>query len=122
MMFNIGDQQFTSRDCWNHLRDINVVLNYCKKQQAKNPNFFHAIQCDDVGYMVNFFWVDVQSRIAYHYYGDVVTFDAAYNSNKYDMDTCFPLGKLCSKLLDIKCINLNSPMSRNSSDQQMDTY
>ena len=69
-----------------------------------------------------FFWVDVQSRIVYHYYGDVVTFDAAYNSNKYDMDTCFPLGKLCSKLLDIKCINLNSPMSRNSSDQQMDTY
>ena len=36
-----------------------------------------------------FFWVDVQSRIAYHYYGDVVTFDATYNSNKYDMDTCF---------------------------------
>ena len=56
MMFNIGDQQFTSRDCQNHLRDINVVvLNYCKKQQAKNPNFFHAIQCDDIGYMVNFF-------------------------------------------------------------------
>ena len=22
MMFNVGDQTFTSRDCWNHLRDV----------------------------------------------------------------------------------------------------
>ena len=42
MMFNVGDQKFTSRDCWNHLRDVRgknldagdalAVLNYCKKQ------------------------------------------------------------------------------------------
>lgn len=68
-----------------------------------------------------FIWVDMQSRITYHYYGDV-TFDATYNSNKYYMNMCLPLGKSCSKLLDIKYINLNSPMSRKSSDQQMDTY
>ena len=68
MMFNVGDQTFTSRDCWNHLRDVrgknlddgdaSTVLNYCQKQQAQNSNLFYAIQCDDVGHMVNFFWVD----------------------------------------------------------------
>ena len=41
MMFNVGDQNFTSRDCWNHLRDVRgknldardalAVLNYCRK-------------------------------------------------------------------------------------------
>ncbi|KAM4110768.1 hypothetical protein ACJW30_05G017000 [Castanea mollissima] len=71
---------FTSRDCWNHLRDVrgknldvgdaSAVLNYCQKKQAQNSNFFYAIQCDDVGHMVNFFWVDAQSRMAYQYFGD----------------------------------------------------
>ncbi len=66
MMFNVGDQKFTSRDCWNHLRDVRgknidagdalAVLNYCRKQQVKNSNFFYAIQCDDVGHVGNFFW------------------------------------------------------------------
>ena len=65
MMFYVGDQTFTSRDCWNHLRDVSrknldardasTVLNYCQKQQAQNSNFFYVIQCDDVGHMVNFF-------------------------------------------------------------------
>ena len=67
MMFNVGDQTFTSKDCQNHLRDVKgrnldagdalAVLNYCQKQQAQNSNFFYAIQCDDVGHMVNFFFL-----------------------------------------------------------------
>ena len=65
MIFNVGDQTFTSRDCWNHLRDVrgknlavgdaSAILNCCQKQQAKNSNFFYAIRCDDVGFMINFF-------------------------------------------------------------------
>ena len=35
--------------------------------------------------MVNFFWVDARSRMAYQYFGDVVTFDTTYKTNKYDM-------------------------------------
>ena len=66
MMFNVGDQTFTSRDCWNYMRDVrgknldakdaSTILNYCQKQQVQNSNFFYAIQCDDVRHMVNFFW------------------------------------------------------------------
>ena len=85
MIFNVGDQTFSNRDCWNHLRDVrgknldaggaSAILNYCQKQQAENSNFFYSIQCDDVGHIVNFFWVDARSRMAYQYFGDVVTFD-----------------------------------------------
>ena len=67
MMFNIGDQPFTSRDCQNHLRDVKgknldvgdalTVLHYCQKQQAQNSNFFYAIQCDDVSHIVKFFFL-----------------------------------------------------------------
>ena len=32
-----------------------------------------------------FFWVDAQLRMAYQYFGDVVTFDTTYKTNKYDM-------------------------------------
>ncbi|KAL4598151.1 hypothetical protein ACB092_11G039500 [Castanea dentata] len=68
MMFNVGDRTFTSKDCWNHLRDVrgknldagdaSAVLDYCQKQQAQNSNFFYAIQ---------------------------LTFGTTYKTNKYDM-------------------------------------
>ena len=33
-----------------------LSLIIAKKQQAQNSNFFYAIQCDDVGHMINFFF------------------------------------------------------------------
>ncbi|XP_024164366.1 protein FAR1-RELATED SEQUENCE 5-like [Rosa chinensis] len=89
---NVG---FDNRDCYNHLRnvrhkeleygDAQSVLNYFRKKQAENPQFFYAIQCDEDGRATNFFWVDSRSRTAYQYFGDVVTFDTTYRTNKYDM-------------------------------------
>ncbi|KAK2391080.1 protein FAR1-RELATED SEQUENCE [Trifolium repens] len=35
--------------------------------------------------MINFFWVDTRSRLAYQQYGDVITFDTTYKTNKYSM-------------------------------------
>ena len=63
MIFNVGDQTFTSRNCWNprdvrgkklDARGASTVLNYCQKQ-VENSNFFYAIQCDDVGHMIKYF-------------------------------------------------------------------
>ena len=49
MMFNVGDQTFTSRDCWNHLRDVrgknldvgdaSAVLNYYQKTTSSKLQF-----------------------------------------------------------------------------------
>ena len=35
--------------------------------------------------MHNCFWTNARSRIAYQYFGDVVTFDATYQTNHYKM-------------------------------------
>ncbi|XP_061344636.1 protein FAR1-RELATED SEQUENCE 5-like [Gastrolobium bilobum] len=76
-MFNGSDLAFSNRDCWNHLRnlrrknldvgDAQAVFNYCKQK------------------MINFFWVDARSRFAYQQFGDVITFDTTYRTNKYSM-------------------------------------
>ncbi|KAK1582045.1 hypothetical protein Q3G72_011366 [Acer saccharum] len=86
---------FDIRDCYNHLRnvrhrqlhggDAQSFLTYFREKQVENPQFFYAIQCDENGRATNFFWVDARSRMAYHYFGDVVSFDTTYRTNKYDM-------------------------------------
>lgn len=35
--------------------------------------------------LANCFWVDSRSRMAYKYFGDVVTFDPTYLTNRYKM-------------------------------------
>ncbi|KAI5355003.1 hypothetical protein L3X38_007898 [Prunus dulcis] len=54
---------FNNRDCYNHLRNV-------RYRQLDGANFF---------------WVDARSCMAYHYFGDVATFDTTYKTNKYDM-------------------------------------
>ncbi|XP_061339921.1 protein FAR1-RELATED SEQUENCE 5-like isoform X2 [Gastrolobium bilobum] len=91
-----GDElSFDSRDCYNHLKsvrrriyntgDAQAVLNYCAKQQSLNPNFFYSIKCDDEDRMESFFWIDARSKKAYELFGDVITFDTTYRTNKYSM-------------------------------------
>ncbi|KAK0591221.1 hypothetical protein LWI29_037225 [Acer saccharum] len=40
---------------------------------------------DDDGRLKNVFWADPRSRAAYQYFGDVVTFDTTYLTNRYGM-------------------------------------
>jgi hypothetical protein len=94
-MFSGSDSSFSNRDCWNHMKNVRSknldvgdaqgVLNYCKQKQAQNSDFFYAIQCDGEARMMNLFWVDARSRLAYQRFGDVITFDTTYKTNKYSM-------------------------------------
>ncbi|KAL6576731.1 hypothetical protein OROMI_011007 [Orobanche minor] len=79
---------FTDRACWNHLRDVRQKLDVGDaqwKRQVENPQFYYAIQPDIEGRAVNFFWVDARSRLSYQQFGDVVTFDTTYKTNKYNL-------------------------------------
>ncbi|XP_042969216.1 protein FAR1-RELATED SEQUENCE 5-like [Carya illinoinensis] len=40
---------------------------------------------DDDGRLRNVFWADTRSRASYKYFGDVVTFDTTYMTNRYGM-------------------------------------
>ena len=53
--------------------------------QQQNSNFYSAIDFDEDGRMRNLFWADTRSRAAYKAFGDVVSFNTTYLTNKYDM-------------------------------------
>lgn len=63
---------------------LKLSLNFARKNKLRIP-IFYAIQCDDEDRMINFFWVDGRARLSYQFFGDVVTFDTTYKTNKYDM-------------------------------------
>ncbi|XP_047973774.1 protein FAR1-RELATED SEQUENCE 5 [Salvia hispanica] len=83
---------FTEVDCRNYMRnsrqrnmegDIQLLLDYLKQKQAENLNFFYAVQGDEDQYTGNVFWADPKSRSDYSHFGDTVTFDTTYRSNRY---------------------------------------
>ena len=55
------------------------------KMQAEDDRFYFSFNLDDEGRLKNVFWADPRSRAAYKSFGDVVTFDTTYLTNKYDM-------------------------------------
>eukprot|EP00262_Sarcandra_glabra_P010905 TRINITY_DN2653_c0_g1_i1.p1 TRINITY_DN2653_c0_g1~~TRINITY_DN2653_c0_g1_i1.p1 ORF type:complete len:655 (-),score=74.16 TRINITY_DN2653_c0_g1_i1:26-1990(-) len=63
-------------------RDAQNVVDYLKRMRTENPNFFYAIQDDDDQGMSNVFWADQRARTAYNYFGDAVTFDTSYRTNR----------------------------------------
>ncbi|XP_050902330.1 protein FAR-RED IMPAIRED RESPONSE 1-like [Lathyrus oleraceus] len=61
------------------------LISYFCKMREQNIDFFSDIDLDDDFHVRNVFWADARSRAAYEYFGDVVTFDTTYLTNKYDM-------------------------------------
>ncbi|KAJ3681576.1 hypothetical protein LUZ60_016065 [Juncus effusus] len=51
----------------------------------KDPEFFYTVETDDDHAVKNIFWVDGQSRRYYERFGDVISFDTTYATNKYCM-------------------------------------
>lgn len=84
---------FTEKDMRNYISDVRrlqlkngdaaALMNYFTKQQQRCPNFFYATDVDDDGRLKNVFWADARSRRAYKYFGDVLTFDTTYLTNRY---------------------------------------
>ncbi|KAF5477392.1 hypothetical protein F2P56_004037 [Juglans regia] len=86
---------FLEKDCRNyidkarHLRlgagGAGALQDYFCRMQYKNPGFFALMDLDDDGRLKNVFWADPRSRAAYQDFGDVVTFDTTYLTNRYGM-------------------------------------
>ncbi|CAA2953786.1 Hypothetical predicted protein [Olea europaea subsp. europaea] len=53
--------------------------------QATSPGFFFSIDLDDEAQLRNVFWADNRCRQACKEFGDIVTFDTTYLTNKYEM-------------------------------------
>lgn len=86
---NVG---FTKVDCQNYMSSSRqrtlgsggqAVFDYLKQMQAEDPGFFCAVQGDFENSTGNIFWADANSRVNYSYFGDTVTFDTTYRTNRY---------------------------------------
>ena len=81
----------TSRDYRNFDRDLKgfvgeydgeMVIEKFKVNQETNPSFFYDYEVDDNGHLTKLFWADATARRNYELYGDAVSFDATFNTNK----------------------------------------
>ncbi|XP_042988596.1 protein FAR1-RELATED SEQUENCE 5-like [Carya illinoinensis] len=87
--------QFQEKDCRNfidkarHLRlgkgGGDALNQYFQRMRDQNDGFVSNMDVDDDGRLRNMFWADARSRAAYEYFGDVVTFDTTYLTNRYGM-------------------------------------
>nr|GEU37985.1 protein FAR-RED impaired response 1-like [Tanacetum cinerariifolium] len=86
---------FTEKDCRNYIDkvkrlkfgegDAEAIQGYFMKIQSIDREFFYAWELDEENRLKFFFWEDARCRAAYEEFGDVVTFDATYLTNKYEM-------------------------------------
>ncbi|KAF5460211.1 hypothetical protein F2P56_020094 [Juglans regia] len=72
-----------------HLRlgkgGADALRGYFERMQYKNDEFYSSMDLDDDDRLKNVFWADARSRAAYEYFGDIVTFDTIYLTNRYGM-------------------------------------
>lgn len=89
--------QFTAKDLQNHLaseasllagKDAMYLLEYLRRKQKEDSEYFYTISVDDVGRLENIFWMDGASRSAATVFSDVVIFDTTYRLNRYGMPFC----------------------------------
>jgi zinc finger SWIM domain-containing protein 3 len=82
---------YTRQDHKNYLRtkrnhslrhgEVGALLMYFKGR-SENPSFFYDFQMDVEDQITNIFWADAQMINDYGYFGDVITFDTTYKTNK----------------------------------------
>ncbi|GAU35628.1 hypothetical protein TSUD_30460 [Trifolium subterraneum] len=86
---NLG---FTRLDVKNYLQakrqhdmvhgDLGSLMQYFQRQMLDNPSFYHAYQMDCEEQITNIFWADAKMILDYGYFGDVVSLDTTYCTNR----------------------------------------
>ena len=68
--------------------DVKKLLDFFEKMQKINPEFFYDYDVDADNRVRNVFWANASCKGSYEDFGDCVTFDTTYKTNKFHM----PLG------------------------------
>ncbi|XP_019193967.1 PREDICTED: protein FAR1-RELATED SEQUENCE 4 isoform X2 [Ipomoea nil] len=72
--------------------DAQMLLELFVHMQEENPEFFYAIDLNEEHRLRNVFWVDAKGMKDYANFGDVVSLDISYFSNKYKIPLVFFVG------------------------------
>ncbi|XP_062172023.1 protein FAR-RED IMPAIRED RESPONSE 1-like [Alnus glutinosa] len=62
-----------------------ALRDYFDRMRKVNDDFYFDMDVDDECRLKNVFWADARSRSSYEDFGDVVTFNTTYLTNKYEM-------------------------------------
>ncbi|XP_057779873.1 protein FAR1-RELATED SEQUENCE 5-like [Salvia miltiorrhiza] len=96
---NIG---FTRKDVYNELNresaamakstngDVNKLMEYLTEKGLGDPAFYWKVKVSDDGRLQNLFFRDSRCLVDYQHFGDVISVDATYKTNKYDL-ICVPI-------------------------------
>ncbi|KAL3846190.1 hypothetical protein ACJIZ3_003593 [Penstemon smallii] len=93
---NVG---FTPRDAYDALyraqktkmknEDASELVKHFMDKSNNEPFFYWNIEVDDDNRLMNFFFRDYRCMVDYEHFGDVVSFDTTYKTNKYEL-ICAP--------------------------------
>nr|GMC78126.1 protein FAR1-RELATED SEQUENCE 4 isoform X1 [Ipomoea batatas] len=72
--------------------DAQMLLEFFVHMQEENPEFFYAIDLNEEHRLRNVFWVDAKGMEDYANFGDVVSLDISYFSNKHKIPLVFFIG------------------------------
>ena len=64
--------------------DLELTIEYFKRRQVENPNFFFS-KLEEDGAVRALFWVDGRTRALYPKYKDCVFFDTTFCTNRYNL-------------------------------------
>lgn len=65
--------------------DMKQVLNYLKKKEQDDPGMYYKFKLDEENKVTSMFWTDGRSTQLYEEYGDCISFDTTYRTNRYNM-------------------------------------
>ncbi|XP_074298678.1 protein FAR-RED IMPAIRED RESPONSE 1-like [Silene latifolia] len=71
--------------CYIHERDGQMFVDHFKELAVTRPGFFFDYDVDSDGSLSKAIWADGIARRNYSVFGDAVSFDPTYSTNKYDM-------------------------------------
>ncbi|XP_074356137.1 protein FAR1-RELATED SEQUENCE 5-like [Apium graveolens] len=84
---NLCDFRNFSRDIKSFVgeRDGQMIIDKFKVIQETSESFYFAYEVDFDGHLTKLFWVDAIGQRNFELYGDAVSFDATFDTNKYNM-------------------------------------
>ncbi|XP_042051653.1 protein FAR1-RELATED SEQUENCE 5-like [Salvia splendens] len=85
----VGDIRNASRDIKAYAQgfDVQMVLDDIGKKKEMSEAFTYHYEVNESDQLIALFWCDGLMKRNYHMFGDIVSFDSTYNTNKYCMFT-----------------------------------
>ncbi|XP_052162053.1 protein FAR1-RELATED SEQUENCE 5-like [Oryza glaberrima] len=65
--------------------DMMQCLDFCEKKRSEDPLFYFRFRTDENNVVKSLFWSDGNIRKFYEMFGDIVSFDTTYKTNRYDL-------------------------------------